>query len=529
MPAKTLKFIKEEVIGTENTFYASMVLLAVIGIIAMGFVMRSPSISFHGIAGSRDLNVNYDYPVSIKRVHVNAGQHVHKGELLLEVEGGAKGKQYIFAESDGVVGSVNFGKGENAPAFSPLVTVSSESPTFVQGYVHEALNSDLRVGMPVSVSSMGTKGTRVAGRVAGLGARFVQIPERLNSFGRIAWGREVQVEILPDNKLLLGEKVVISPSFAWLQSFTATASEDDAKFRRTVSAVTVAPRQLKISPALNKIAHVELSGAVYLSDLKKYLIASDDPGKHNPPYLFLLSDDGEVEEAPVVITGIKKLKDVESVSSDAGYDYALTSLWAKGKERVKFGNEFLRFRRDGLKTTDTQVLEFGGILRTLMNQSRDPVIQELMRHEARPIEVEAHAVLNGDLYIGLKAPLLDNDDSVILRIPDVNRLFEKRGKQSTVQVWKKIRFPEERHRLSDITFVNGTLYVTTTRKKVPGGAFWSVGQADGVPRLLRAFPELRPEALAYNPTQNLFLLGFDGGKEEPSNYLFVAGPRAAEE
>ena len=137
-------------------------------------------------------------------------------------------------------------------------------------------------------------------------------------------------------------------------------------------------------------------------------------------------------------------------------------------------------------------------------------------------------MLNGDLYVGFKEPQLDNDDSVIVRIPDVNRLFEKQGKQSSVQFFRKLRFPEERHRLSDMTFVNGNLYVTTTRKKVDGGAFWSIGKT-GAPELVRSFPELRPEAVSYNPAQNVFMLGFDGGKNEPSHYMFVAGPRGAGE
>ncbi len=118
---------------------------------------------------------------------------------------------------------------------------------------------------------------------------------------------------------------------------------------------------------------------------------------------------------------------------------------------------------------------------------------------------------------------------MILRIPDVNRLFDSLGKQSQIQVWRKLRFSEESHRLSDMTFANGNLYVTTTRKKLPGGAFWSVNkESNSAPKLMRAFPELRPEALAFNPSQNLFLLGFDGGREEPSHYMFVAGPRGAE-
>lgn len=525
-----LRFIKEEVIGTENTLYAVVVLLACVGILAMGFIVSSPSISFHGIAGSRDTNVNFDYPVEIQRVHVNPGQKVHKGELMLEVLVEGKGKQYVFAETDGVVGSVNFSKKESVPAFSALVTISPENPTYVQGYVHEALNSDLKVGTPVKVSSLSGKHNTVRGRVAGLGGRFVQIPERLNGMGRMAWGREVTVEILPQNTLLLGERVLIAPISPWLQSFTATASAPAvaSDFRPVISAMNL-PKPVKVGQGIAKRANIELSGAIYLEDMKKYLVVSDDSGEKNPPWLFLLSDEGDIEETPVVIPGIKKMKDAESISSEGNYVYVMNSLWAKGRERKKSGNEFFRIKRDGFKLSETTSVEFGDILRKLMKASSDPVVKELMRHEDRPIEVEAHVVLGGDLYVGLKAPLLDNDDSVILRIPDVNRLFEKNGAQSRIEVWKKIRFSEERHRISDMAFVNGSLYITTTKKKEAGGAFWSLGKNDIAPKMVRSFPDLRPEGVAYNHPQNLFLIAFDGGGEEPSSYLFVAGPRSMEQ
>lgn len=521
-----LKFIKEDVIGTENTFYAWTVLFAVLGILAMGFVVSSPKISFHGIAGSRETNVNFDYPVEIQRVHVNPGQKVHKGELLLEITADSKGKEYIFAETDGIVGSVNFSKGEKAPAFSSLVTVSPEGPTYVQGWVHEALNSDLAVGSPVTVHSLMGHGHAVKGRVAGMGGRFVPIPDRLNIMGKGAYGREVLVEIEGNNNLLLGERVQISPDTYWLQSFVAKADP----VTRTVNPATTMsqPQPVKVAPSLRNIVHLELSGAAYLEDLKKYLVVSDDNGKKNPPYVFLMNDEGEVEEPPLAIPGVQKLKDAESTSAEGEYSYVMSSLWAKGHERKEAGSQFIRFKRKGVELSATEVIDFASVLRELLFSSKDAVIQELVRHKDRPIEVEAHAVLQGDLYLALKAPLLDNDDSVVLRIRDVNQLFARNGAASTIETWKKLRFSEEGHRVSDMVFANGALYVTTTRKKQDGGALWSLGQNEVAPKPVRQFPSLRPEGLAFNPVKNLFLITFDQGNEETSQYLFVGGPRPAE-
>jgi hypothetical protein len=524
-----LKTIKEDVIGTENTFYAWAVLLAVLGILAMGFVVSSPKVSFHGIAGSRETNVNFDYPIEIQRVLVNPGQKVQKGELLLEITAEGKGKEYIFAETDGIVGSVNFSKGEKAPAFSSLVTVSPEGPTYVQGWVHEALNSDIGVGSPVTVNSVNGHRGSVKGRVAGVGGRIVPMPERFNNngvSGKLFYGREVLVEIESSNNLLLGERVVIKPDTYWLQSFVAKAEPTVPEMNRVALEMSQ-PKPIKVPEGIAKRSHIELSGAVYLEDMKKYLVASDDPGDKNPPWLFLLSDEGDVEDRPVTIPNVKKMKDAESISSEGEYTYVMSSLWAKGKQRKAAGSQFIRFKRQGLELTETEVLEFSSILRRLLEESRDPVVVELMRHKDRPIEVEAHSVQQGDLYIALKAPLLDNDDSVIVRVRDVNRLFEKNGEQSTVEPWRKLRFSEEGHRISDLAFVKGAIYVTTTRKKTTGGAFWTMNQNDFAPRLVRSYRELRPEGVAYNNAKNVFLVAFDGG-DEVSHFQFLAGPKPVE-
>ncbi len=522
-----LKFIKEDVIGSENTFYAWAVVFAVLGILAMGFVVSSPKVSFHGIAGSRETNVNFDYPVEIHRVLVKPGQKVQKGDLILEITAEGKSKEYVFAETGGIVGSVNYGKGERAPAFASLATISPEGPTYVQGWVHEALNSDLQVGAPVSVSSLTGRRGSVNGRVAGVGGRIVPMPERLsNGLGRLHYGREVLVEIEGNNALLLGEKVVIKPDAYWLQSFVAKATPTVPAMN--TSAVEMSkPQPIKVPSSIEKLAHLELSGAIYLEDLKKYLVISDDPGKKNPPRLFLLNEEGEVEDRVLLIPGVAKMKDAESISTDGEYTYVMSSLWAKGKQRKEAGSQFIRFKRKGFELSEGQAFNFAPVLRQLLLNSTDPTIRELMRHRGRPVEVEAHFVLQGDLYLALKAPLLDNDDSVILRIRDINRRFTHQGAQSQIEPWKKLRFAEEGHRVSDLMMLDGVLYMTTTRKKMDGGALWSLRGSDTAPQLERAYRELRPEGLAYNKEKNVFLVAFDGG-EDTSHYQFVAGPRARE-
>jgi hypothetical protein len=50
------------------------------------------------------------------------------------------------------------------------------------------------------------------GEVVGVGARIVEYPLRLRKRPDIQmWGREVQILIPPENRFLLGEKLVITP------------------------------------------------------------------------------------------------------------------------------------------------------------------------------------------------------------------------------------------------------------------------------------------------------------------------------
>ena len=80
-----LKVIKEDVIGTENTFFGWSIIAAVGLIFSVGFYLSLPNLSFHGLASAREIVVNFESPVEISRVHVVQGQKVKKGELLIEL------------------------------------------------------------------------------------------------------------------------------------------------------------------------------------------------------------------------------------------------------------------------------------------------------------------------------------------------------------------------------------------------------------------------------------------------------------
>jgi multidrug resistance efflux pump len=112
----------------------------------------------------------------------------------------------------GVIGSINFKEGEQVSPFDPILTVHSRSPAYVEGYIHENVYSRISVKDKVRVVSMANKGAATIGEVVGVGARIVEYPLRLRKRPDIQmWGREVQILIPPENRFLLGEKLIITP------------------------------------------------------------------------------------------------------------------------------------------------------------------------------------------------------------------------------------------------------------------------------------------------------------------------------
>lgn len=589
MKLKTFKpvtFIKDEIIGSENTLLAWCILAAVGVIVGMGFYLNSPDLSFQGVAGSRESNVNFEYAVEIKRVHVIQGQRVQKGDLLIELnhtelntqirqltaqierlraeksvreqmnkavgnnahglgndplsveireleeERGFLERQrnnlYVFAEIDGIVGSVNFKRGEKAPAFSSLVTISPDSPTFVQGFVNEQLRTSVRPGSRVKISSLTNSGSSVEGKVVSVGARFIELPLRLapNSGmrgGVPIWGREVMVEIPKSSNIILGEKVSISPMISLIPALVARAGEEFSEDSDKE------PAHVNVPAAVSDKSAFEASGALYLADLKKYLVISDDTDDKNSPWLFLMNGEGEVDEQILTIPGLREMNDMESISADGDYIYVMASLTAKKDgDGKRDRNLFVRAKRKGSVLSDTQEVNLGKLMRDLIKKSEHPLLRAMVAEGLEKFEVEGHAIRDGALYIGLKAPQAADNASLILRLPSVNDLFTSRAEDSELEVWKTAKFDQNdgsTYRITDLTFVGNTAYFTTSCKNESCGGLWSLSENELKPRMLRKFKADSPEGLAYNAEKNLFMITFDQGTRG-SKFTTITGPRS---
>lgn len=114
----------------------------------------------------------------------------------------------IVAPSNGLIGNVHCKEAEHIPAFRTLISFYEPHPSLIKGFVHEDLSLQVNIGDTFMVSSLKENTPSYEAKVAGLGSRIVEIPERLRKLPDIkTYGREITLSIDPQNTFLQKEKV----------------------------------------------------------------------------------------------------------------------------------------------------------------------------------------------------------------------------------------------------------------------------------------------------------------------------------
>ncbi len=120
-------------------------------------------------------------------------------------------KLSLQAPSKALVGNVHVKEGEYVDAFETMITLYEPNPTQVKGFVHEGMQISVEIGDEFTIRSTQDSNKEITGKITGLGARIVEIPERLRRVPTLKmYGREVVLAISPENNFLQGEKVIIS-------------------------------------------------------------------------------------------------------------------------------------------------------------------------------------------------------------------------------------------------------------------------------------------------------------------------------
>ena len=116
----------------------------------------------------------------------------------------------VTAPTDGLVGNISCKEAEHIPSYSTLMTFYEPHSEIIEGYVHEDLTLEVKIGQKFTISSLKDEQIKYQGVVIGLGSRIVEIPARLRKIDVLkAYGREVLIEIPTQNDFLQKEKVSI--------------------------------------------------------------------------------------------------------------------------------------------------------------------------------------------------------------------------------------------------------------------------------------------------------------------------------
>jgi hypothetical protein len=280
---------------------------------------------------------------------------------------------------------------------------------------------------------------------------------------------------------------------------------------------------MKVPRELSARMGLELSGAAWSPALSRYVLVSDDinqEGSKHQPLLFALSEAGQLDAAPIEITGIAELNDPESITpGPAGTLFVCTSHSLNKKGHLPAS----RRRLLHIAVTAERRAQVLGQL----DLSLARTAQGTPPWGEGALDIEGIAFRDGALYIGLKSPLAADGSASIFRLPEiVSSIRSGVIAEGAVSLWSRTRFcvPHENKTVcegvADLAFLpNGSLLVlANTPKGLPtdgGGSLWQLSAPNAAPSLLKRFDGLKPEGIALSPDHTSALVVFDTDGRKP--------------
>jgi hypothetical protein len=568
--------IKKSIFENKRISLAIVVALISIFKIHLDYV---ESFGFFGIADTKEINISSSYAVNIKNIHVISGQKIAKNQLLIELDHPElemkiyelknqldeamgelhfnqkmnenltsvtvdntsdensplvmkvnnlkeqlkilekeKNELYVFAQDEGVIGAVNVKVGEKISPFTPILTMHRHSPSMVRGYIHEQIFNKTVEGQSVIVSSIADNTKKVKAIVASVGSRIIEFPERLLKSDKIqTWGREVTIMLPEVNPFLVGEKVYIETSqITTNSSFLATAN-DNIWLESKTEIYHLEGKGSFVND------NIEPSGLVYLSDINKTLIVSDDTGPNKEPFIYLMGEKGIVEKE-IMIEGMDPMADMESVTMDENGNIFIASSLSNNKND-KLKNErkkFIMLKHNKMKFELLKEMNLYDLLNDFANENKKTEFSNLfLKNKNLDIDVEAIIVQNNKLYLGFRN-VTRSGEVVILRIHSVDKLFDVRKLNlSQIEVFARFSLPKDKvlsdEGISEMAFIKGNLYLLTATSAGMGGGRIFKTNLEAPSRYLsqvKRFEKLKPEGITYNSKSKQFIVSFDQGEKQ---------------
>lgn len=448
----------------------------------------------------------------------------------------------LYAPFSGIIGSV-FNKngngervflkgGEKVAAYSPVMSIINNEPSFVKGYIPESHFSAIKIGETVTITSTNNK-TPISGVVTGLGGRIIPLPSRLLKNQNLPlWGREIVVKIPENNGFILGEKVNIAYGkniwdniakllFSYPNSELSAKEPYKKKLNKSKDLTPVPLRSGEGDSGLVEIVSdeplkIEASGAVFVEETGNFIVVSDETEKKQP-LLFEVGKGGLAKR--IKIENLDKINDLESIAKESESSYLVMSSMSYSKKgKLKAERRILAsFTLTQGKAELKNAVDFYEILKDFAEKSEGTAADFLKKGIVeKSIDAEGMFVLENSLFIAFKDPLFE-EKGVIFEISDYKKIFsEKKISENQIQMTFIEDLPRDL-RISDIYMISkDRFYFTASCSDEKCGGFFKF--ENGRSSLIRNFPEMKPEGIAVDKNGNFFIF-FDLGQKENSKFM----------
>ena len=434
----------------------------------------------------------------------------------------------LRAPADGHIASVHLQTGGVAGPREPVATVIGQSGGKVVACLVESSALDVSVGDPALLYKRNGVGGVMHGHVVGMGPIVDTLPSRCRpNVQQKAWGRDVVILLDEPESLLPGQVLDVEIN-AGHEPVSGTARAAGA-----TAATPSSVREMVLPASLKKRTRFEPSGLVWVPQLLRYVVVSDDTGQEgldeHAPWLFTMDRHGQVDPSPMLIAGAERVSDLESIAAGKGGDLfvlASQSLTKKGK-RPTARRAFMRLNRgvDGYRLAES--IDLYTAIQTLEAGE----LEALGLSSLEMLDIEGMTEFEGGLLLGLKSPLDENGNALVwwLERPDV-LLSGGTPADAGLKLWKRISVELTADSkvvpggISELlSLPDGSLLVAATAsqgdpERQDGALWWIpvvVGSELTKARRLEAFADLKPEGLAISPTPGRIVVTFDRGSETP--------------
>jgi hypothetical protein len=289
------------------------------------------------------------------------------------------------------------------------------------------------------------------------------------------------------------------------------------------------PRAIKRPAFLSQTTRFESSALLWVDELQRYLVVSDDTGTKNKsgmPWLFTMDQQGNLDPSIVTVTGVSKIKDMESITrDDKGFIYLLSSQSINQNGKVKPSRTyFIKAQLKGHHLQPVKSIHFRPILKKLIKNN--PIIWRklgLTSHKLRDLNIEGVTWHKGALYFGLENPRDTEGRALIWVIKNPDQLFATETlAENDISLFARIPLVDSKGKsldgISDLLFLSDDRLILLTGKRHQGFIMvvHNAGHADMDIQMLARCDDINPEGISLNPNKgkDWVTIVFDQGKKK---------------